>query len=58
MSLRAATSAQGREIQFSRVDFAGEPPVAEPGAFCAALAQGVGHAKAFGCGLLLVRPIG
>jgi CRISPR system Cascade subunit CasE len=46
------------EIQFSSVDFAGELTVAEPEALCAALAQGVGHAKAFGCGLLLVRPVG
>lgn len=43
-------------IQFSSVDFAGELVVRDPVAFRRTLLQGLGHAKAFGCGLLLIRP--
>lgn len=44
-------------VQFSTVDFEGELEVLEPEAFRMTLWKGIGHAKAFGCGLLLVRPI-
>jgi len=44
-----------KQIQFSTVDFAGELTVTDPGLFGTALITGIGHAKAFGCGLLLVR---
>jgi CRISPR system Cascade subunit CasE len=47
-----------RNLRFSSVDFAGELTVLDAGKFVAALFQGIGHAKAFGCGLLLVRPVG
>lgn len=46
------------DIQFSTVDFSGELTVANPDLLIAALGQGIGRAKAFGCGLLLVRPVG
>jgi CRISPR system Cascade subunit CasE len=46
-----------RQLQFSTVDFSGELAVTDPVLFCAALAGGIGHAKAFGCGLLLVRRV-
>lgn len=45
-------------LRFSSVDFAGELTVLDPPAFGEALRQGIGHAKAFGCGLLLVRRLG
>ncbi|MCZ2089402.1 MAG: type I-E CRISPR-associated protein Cas6/Cse3/CasE [Burkholderiales bacterium] len=44
------------ELRFSTLDFAGLLQVEDPAALRAALFEGVGHAKAFGCGLLLVRP--
>lgn len=43
-------------LRFSTVDFSGHLEVQDAGALQRALMQGVGHAKAFGCGLLLVRP--
>lgn len=46
-----------REVIFlSTLDFAGELTVTDPTLFQQALLNGVGHGKAFGCGLLLVRP--
>lgn len=42
-------------IRFSVVNFAGELIVTDPELFQMALFNGIGHAKAFGCGLLLVR---
>jgi CRISPR system Cascade subunit CasE len=44
-------------LRFSTVDFSGELTVTDPAAFAVALCEGVGHSKAFGCGLLLVRRI-
>ena len=46
------------ELRFSTVDFSGRMTVVDPAALHSALMSGVGHAKAFGCGLLLIRPIG
>lgn len=43
------------QVRFSTVDFAGQLSVADPVALSKALYGGIGHAKAFGCGLLLVR---
>ncbi|MEO8298913.1 MAG: type I-E CRISPR-associated protein Cas6/Cse3/CasE [Burkholderiales bacterium] len=45
-------------LQFTSVDLRGRLTVTDPQAFNAALFNGIGHAKAFGCGLLLVRRIG
>ena len=42
-------------LRFSTVDFNGELTVVDPAAFDVVLREGIGHAKAFGCGLLLVR---
>jgi CRISPR system Cascade subunit CasE len=47
-----------RQLQFTTVDFSGELTVTDHTAFAAALATGIGHAKAFGCGLLLIRRAG
>lgn len=44
------------ELRFSTVDFSGHLQVRDAAALRRALFGGVGHAKAFGCGLLLVRP--
>jgi len=49
---------QKGRLRFSTVDFSGELTVIDPDAFSVALSDGIGHAKAFGCGLLLVRRIG
>lgn len=42
-------------IQFSSVDYEGLLEVTDPGKLIETLALGMGRAKAFGCGLLLVR---
>lgn len=41
--------------QFGILDLAGGLTVTDPAAFVAALASGFGRAKAFGCGLMLIR---
>jgi CRISPR system Cascade subunit CasE len=46
-----------RDIRFSTVDFSGELLVTDPGVFRQALFCGIGHAKAFGCGLLIVKRV-
>lgn len=47
----------GRDnLRFSTVDFSGQLTVTDPERFGHALRRGIGRAKAFGCGLLLVRP--
>lgn len=43
------------QLRFSSVDFSGQLTVTDPLAFGKALRDGIGHAKAFGCGLLLIR---
>lgn len=47
-----------RQLQFSTVDLAGLLTITEVAAFQTALFNGIGSAKAFGCGLLLVRRAG
>lgn len=46
-----------RDISFSEIDYEGVLTVADPEKLKVALFSGVGKAKAYGCGLLLVRPI-
>ncbi len=48
---------KGKDIHFSTLDFTGLLRISEPEAFAQALYQGIGPAKAFGCGLLLVRRV-
>jgi CRISPR system Cascade subunit CasE len=50
-------SEKNGQLCFSTVDFSGELTVIDPAAFGVALRDGIGHSKAFGCGLLLVRRI-
>ncbi len=47
-----------RGIALSTLDFEGELSVTDPDIFLPALLNGIGPAKAFGCGLLLVRRLG
>jgi CRISPR system Cascade subunit CasE len=49
---------KGGALRVSTLDFSGRLRVVNPAAMQQALFSGIGHAKAFGCGLLLVRPIG
>jgi len=54
---QARLGARSRNIQFSTLDFTGLLRVTEPDAFANALCKGIGSAKAFGCGLMLVRRV-
>lgn len=45
------------QLQFSTVDFRGNLTVTDAERFARTLQKGIGPAKAFGCGLLLVRPM-
>lgn len=45
------------QLSFSTVDLAGDLVVTDAERFAHALAHGIGRSKAFGCGLLLVRPM-
>lgn len=48
---------KGRDMTISVADFAGVLRVTDPEAFGQVLLSGLGHAKSFGCGLLLLKPI-
>jgi len=48
---------KGGTLRVSTLDFSGRLRVVDPVALQKTLFTGIGHAKAFGCGLLLVRPI-
>lgn len=44
-----------RPVRFSQLEFTGALTVTDPAAFLPALAAGFGRARAFGCGLMLIR---
>jgi CRISPR system Cascade subunit CasE len=46
---------KGRSIEFSSLDYCGMALVTDPERLAIALVEGVGHARGFGCGLLLVK---
>jgi len=46
----------GNRISFSSIDCSGRLVVTDTDQFESALMSGIGPAKAFGCGLLLIRP--
>ena len=48
---------KGKKSGFSSVDFLGDLKITDVENFTSALFKGVGRAKAFGCGLLLIRRI-
>jgi CRISPR system Cascade subunit CasE len=50
-----ARNAKQLPIRFSVLDLEGELEVADPAIFLAAIAAGFGRARAFGCGLMLIR---
>lgn len=54
--LRHRIVRQGRRIQFSTVDLGGVLEVVDVELASDALLNGIGRARGFGCGLLLVRP--
>lgn len=47
---------KGGVLRLSTVDFSGRLRVMNPDALQDALYSGIGHGKAFGCGLMLLRP--
>lgn len=47
---------KSRVIQFSSVDYSGVLTVNEPARFLRQLALGYGKSRAFGCGLMLIKP--
>lgn len=49
---------QKRPIRFSSIDYEGVITVTDPARFGASLLTGIGRAKAFGCGLMLIRRAG
>jgi len=44
-----------KPIQFSTIDYTGTLKVTQEELFMKSLFEGIGHSKAFGCGLLLIR---
>jgi CRISPR system Cascade subunit CasE len=46
---------EGPPVQYSVLDFEGVLEVTDPSRFLVMLAQGFGRAKAFGCGMMLIR---
>ncbi len=46
-----------KDLRFSSVDYSGVLTVEDPERLRAAIHQGLGKCKAFGCGLLLVKPL-
>jgi CRISPR system Cascade subunit CasE len=46
---------KGKPARFGVFDLAGQLRVTDPAAFLARLARGFGRARAFGCGLMLIR---
>lgn len=47
---------QENSIQFSTIDYSGILTIENPAQFQKTLFDGIGRAKAFGCGLMLIRP--
>jgi CRISPR system Cascade subunit CasE len=53
---RLTRLADSRPVQFSSVDYQGTLIVNEPERFLARIVAGWGKSRAFGCGLMLIRP--
>ena len=47
--------AKGRNVQFSSIDYCGVAQVTDPALLKTALLHGIGHARGFGCGLMIVQ---
>ncbi|MFI5757603.1 type I-E CRISPR-associated protein Cas6/Cse3/CasE [Streptomyces sp. NPDC051569] len=52
---RVSSSATHKNLRIARAELKGTLTVTDPTAFVTALSRGVGHARAYSCGLLLVR---
>ena len=52
-----AQRGKDENLRFSSANLFGELTVLDSGRVRSALPEGIGHAKAFGCGLLLVRRV-
>ena len=52
---RISRTGQTRSMLYSTVDFEGILTVSDPAALLTAIARGFGGAKAYGCGLMLIR---
>lgn len=46
-----------KPVKFSTIDYSGILTVEDPGLFVESLMKGIGPAKGFGCGLLLIKPL-
>jgi len=53
--VRIPRDKRGKPITFGRLDISGVLEVRDPDRFLAALASGFGRARAYGCGLMLIR---
>ncbi len=53
--IKAGASGNGGAISFAAVDYDGILEVRDPALFVARVAAGIGKAKAYGCGLMLIR---
>ncbi|MFH9939346.1 type I-E CRISPR-associated protein Cas6/Cse3/CasE [Streptomyces murinus] len=51
----ASSSAPHKGLRIARAEIKGTLTVTDPKTFVAALAQGIGHARAYSCGLILIR---
>lgn len=47
---------ENRQVSISTIDFSGLIEVTNPDLFRHALAEGIGPAKGFGCGMLMIKP--
>lgn len=56
-TVRLSRPGAGAPVRFGVLDFEGELAVRDPAAFLVRLVQGFGHARAFGCGLMLIRRV-
>ena len=54
---RVARKSPASELSYSTVDYEGTLTVTSPDAFVSSVAVGFGSAKAYGCGLMLIRRI-
>ncbi|WP_240678092.1 type I-E CRISPR-associated protein Cas6/Cse3/CasE [Streptomyces griseoviridis] len=52
---RASSPAPHKGLRIARAEIKGTLTVTDPKVFVAALTQGIGHARAYSCGLILVR---
>lgn len=57
MQHRVSKAKGDHDIRFSTIDFSGLLTITEPERFVNMLFTGIGSAKGFGCGLMLIKPV-